>query len=289
MILNVQREIITIVSKTAIIICCGLLFCACAATGQVSVKTPQGKSESYPGVIEDSAERQKMIEESWRNLLAESGLPYTAPDLFPVLNTPRSLPLELAGKINVNKKNTKFGEMEAKESLRSFIERARGVLFGDPNNPLLGLKDLSLLSFNLDGNYYRAFYRQMSYRYTIANGFGELALAVDKNGKLLQLSSRLIPFLDLPANPEVKSQEIAASLIGREFTYTTIAGRPQSYKVTKREEVVIKDLVVYPKQEGDKILIHVAYPFEVGSGMTWTVYIDAINGRELAVKQNFAS
>ena len=275
--------------KIEIIICCILLLCACASTGQNSINTPQGKSENYPPTFEESAERQEMVQEAWRGLLAESGLPFTKLDLFPVLDTPRSLPIELAGKININKKNREFGDMEAKESLRGFIERAGGVIFGDPKNGSLSIKDLSLVTFSQDGNYYRAVYRQMSYPYTIANGFGELNMTVDKNGNLLQWSSRLIPYLSLPANPEVKSREIIERLIGREFTYTTIAGQPQSYKVSKQEEIAIKDLVVYPKQDNNKVSIHLAYPIEVGGGMTWTVFIDAISGRELGVKQNFAS
>jgi hypothetical protein len=62
-----------------------------------------------------------------------------------------------------------------------------------------------------------------------------------------------------------------------------------SYKVRDRSEVSIKDLVVYPKPEGNRIRIHLAYPVEVGSGMTWTVYVDAITGQEIDVKQNFVS
>jgi hypothetical protein len=78
-------------------------------------------------------------------------------------------------------------------------------------------------------------------------------------------------------------------MVGRIFSYTNIAGQPMSYKVRDRSEVSIKDLVVYPKQEGNRIRVHLAYPVEVGSGMTWTVYVDAITGQEIEVKQNFVS
>jgi hypothetical protein len=62
-----------------------------------------------------------------------------------------------------------------------------------------------------------------------------------------------------------------------------------SYKIASRSEVSVKDLVVYPKQEGNRITIHLAYPVEAGQGTTWTVYVDAITGQEIDVKQNFAS
>ncbi|MBI1765719.1 MAG: PepSY domain-containing protein [Acidobacteria bacterium] len=60
-----------------------------------------------------------------------------------------------------------------------------------------------------------------------------------------------------------------------------------SYKVAKPDEVRVKDLVVYPKQSGNRLSLHLAYPVEVGSGMTWTVYVDAVTGEELEVRQNF--
>jgi hypothetical protein len=78
-------------------------------------------------------------------------------------------------------------------------------------------------------------------------------------------------------------------MIGREFSYTTIAGQSVTYKIASRSEVSVMDLVVYPKQEGNRITVHLAYPVEAGQGTTWTVYVDAITGQEIDVKQNFAS
>ncbi len=285
-----RREIIaTMISKIAIIIFYAVLLCACAAPGQVEVNTPLGKPQNYPPVIEDSSDRQQAAQEAWKSFLAEFRLPEAKPDFEPVLNTPRALPMELAGQIVIHTKAGAFGETEAKESLRRFIERARNVLIGDPKNGSLSLKDLSLVSFSNDGNFYRATYQQMNYPYPIANGFGELRLTAGKNGMLLQWGSTLIPAFDLPARPEITTQSIAEKTVGREFRYTNIAGTPMSYKVAGRSEVSVKDLVVYPKREGNRITIHLAYPVEAGRGMTWTVYVDAITGREIDVKQNFAT
>jgi hypothetical protein len=287
LILQFPREIIAgMANKLAMIFLYAAWLCACAAPGQVGVNTPQGKPQNYPPVIEDSDERREAAKEAWKKFLAEFRLPEKAePDFEPVLMTPRALPMELAGQIVLHTKAGAFGEMEAKEALRRLIERAGKVLTGNT----LGLKDLSLVSFTSDGAFYRATYQQMNYQRPIADGYGELSFVAGKDGMLLQWSSRIIPVFDLPARAEITPPSIVEKMIDREFKYANIAGQPMSYKVTQRSEVSVKDLVVYPKLEGARIEIHLAYPVEVGSGMTWTVYVDAINGREIGVKQNFAS
>jgi hypothetical protein len=277
----------------AVLMVAQTLFCACASPGQVSVNTPEGRLQNYPPVIEDTPQRRQAAFEAWKKLIAEYQLPESRPELEPVLNTPRALPTEMAGRIAIQTKAGVFGELEAKEALRRFIDRASGALFPNHTNgsghTSVGLKDLSLDSFIDDGNFYRAVYRQANYPFPVSGGYGELRLAVGKNGKLLQLNSRIIPALDLPARAEIAPQSLVDKMVGREFGYTNIAGQPMSYKVASRSEVSVKDLVVYPKQEGNRLTIHLAYPVEAGQGTTWTVYVDAITGQEIDVKQNFAS
>jgi hypothetical protein len=269
------------------------LFCACAAPGQVSAPLPGGGLQNYPPVIEDTPQRRQAAFDAWKKLIAELQLPEARLDLEPVLNTPRALPPEVAGRISIQTKAGVLGELEAKESLRRFIERASGALFPNHINgsaqSAVGLKDLSLVSFTDDGGFYRAVYRQANYPFPVSGGYGELMLAVGKNGTLLQLSSRIIPAFDLPARAEIAPQSLVDKMVGRVFGYTNIAGQPMSYKIASRSEVSVKDLVVYPKQEGNRITIHLAYPVEAGQGTTWTVYVDAITGQEIDVKQNFAS
>jgi hypothetical protein len=264
-------------------------FSACASPGQIGVNTPEGRLQNYPPVIEDTPQRRQATQEAWKKFITEFQLPAANIDLEPVLDTPRALPPELAGRIVLQTKAGPFGELEAKEALRRFIERASGVLFPNHTSGSFGLKDLSLISFANDGNFYRAVYRQANYPFPIANGYGELRLTAGKNGTLLQWGSRIIPVFDLPTRAEIAPQSIVDKQVGREFIYSNIAGQPMSYKVTNRSEVSVKGLVVYPKQERNKITIHLAYPVEVGGGMTWTVYVDAVTGQEIDVKQNFAS
>jgi hypothetical protein len=272
-------------NKHIIMIAGALWLCACASPGQVGLQTPQGKGPGYPPAIEDTAARQQIAAEGWKQFLREFRLPETKPDLEALLQTPRALPMDLAGRVFLNTRGVAFDEMEAKESLRRFIERAR-VLLGPDN---LTLRDLSLISFVADGNFYRAVYQQSSYAFPIANGYGELRLIVGKNGTLLQWGSRLIPKFDLPAAPALSRQAVAEKLVGRNFSYTSIAGQPMRYRVAGRSEISVKELVVYPKLDGNRMTIHLAYPVEAGKGTSWTVYVDAINGQELGVTQNFAS
>jgi hypothetical protein len=270
-----------------------LLFCACASPGQVAVNTPEGRLQNYPPVIEDTPQRRQAALEAWKKLIAEFQLQESKLELEPVLSVPRALPPEMAGRITLLAKPGPFGELEAKEALRRFIERASGVLFPNYTNGSapgsITMKDLSLATFTDDGGFYRAVYRQANYPFPISGGYGELSLAAGKNGTLLQLNSRIIPAVDLPTRPEITPQSLIDKMVGREFVYTNIAGQPLSYKVANRSEVSVRGLVVYPKLEGNRITIHLAYPVEVGQGMTWTVYMDAITGQEIDVKQNFAS
>jgi hypothetical protein len=288
LILHISREIIEGMQRFVAIVICLLLMCSCAAPARVTVDAPPGREAIYPPTFVAPPDRGQQVQDAWKDLLAQAKLPFSPLELYPVLNTPRSLPEGLAGRINLSKTNGALGELEAKESLRSFIERARGILVGDPKDSTQGVRDLSLVSFSKNGNSYKVVYQQANYSFPIANGFGELTLTVDKMASLLAWSSRLIPKLDLP-NPSIDPEVSVGKIMNREFAYKTPAGKQEIYIAAKRDEIVIRDPVVFPKQEGNKLTIYLAYPIDVGNGMTWTVYIDAIEGVELGVKQNFES
>lgn len=263
---------------------------ACTTPGQVGVKTPQARGNDYPPAFELTAAQQQEVETAWRALLAEFQLPETKFDAEPGLHTPRALPLALAGRINLsNPPGAQLDELAAKEALRRFIERNISLLSGGGRELSVSLKDLSLLTFSNEGSMYRAVYQQRSFPYPLVNGFGELTLVISKTGALLQWNSRLLPKLDLPARTLIEAKGLSEKFIGRTFNYSSVAGQPLSYKASKREDIAVKDLVVYPKQTGTRLTLHLAYPVEVGDGMTWTVYVDAVTGDELEVKQNFAT
>jgi hypothetical protein len=275
--------------KVSLILFIALLLASCAAPGQVSVNTPQGQANSYPPVIEDSPAREQAARQAWTRFLAEWRLPETALDMMPVTHTPRALPTGIAGRININTRPGKFGEIEMKEALRLFIDRFRDVLSGLEKNVALGPRDLSLIAFTNEGNFYRATFRQVNYPVRLAENYGELRFVIGRNGELMQWSSSLLPDVSLPARAEINPDSLYDKLLNREFTYTTIAGRPQSFRVTNRDEIRIGGLIVYPKMNGNRLEIRLAFPVTIGTSLAWTVYVDAINGEELDVKQNFAS
>lgn len=266
-----------------IVLCCG-----CAA-GQYDVTTPQGKTAKYPSVIPDDGKRRQTATMSWAAMLEERKLEPVEPDLEPVTQSIRSLPASLAGRIRVTDKDGELTPIQAREALRNFIDRHYILILGDAGLNEIVHKTLSLTAFSVDGNFYRANWVQSNYPYEIENGYGVLSIAMSRQGALLQLSSRLIPSVYLPTEPVVTSRQLVDRMIGRVFNYSNIAGQPQTYKVGAAEAVHVKKPVIYPVQEGGALAIRLAIPIEVGSGMTWTVFIDAIDGRELGVRQNFQS
>src|SRR5262244_2112527 len=99
-------------------------FGACASPGQIGVNTPEGRLQNYPPVIEDTPQRRQSAQEAWAKFIADFQLPNVNPDLEPVLNTPRAMPQGLAGRIIIKSNSGAFGDLEAKEAMRRFIERA---------------------------------------------------------------------------------------------------------------------------------------------------------------------
>lgn len=264
------------------------LSCGCAA-GQYDITTPQGKTAKYPSVISDGDKRRQTATTSWAAMLEERNLQPLAPDLEPFTQSIRALPASLAGRIRITEKEGDLTPIQAREALRNFIDRHDILLLGDAGLNETVHKTLSLTAFSVDGNFFRATWVQANYPYEIENGYGILSIAISRQGALLQLSSRLIPTVHLPTEPLVTSRQLTDRMIGRVFTYSNIAGQPQTYKVAAPEDVQVKKPVIYPVQEGSALAIRLAIPVEVGSGMTWTVFIDAIDGRELGVRQNFQS
>jgi hypothetical protein len=51
--------------------------------------------------------------------------------------------------------------------------------------------------------------------------------------------------------------------------------------------VSVKRAVILPIEKSDMIEVHLAWEIVAGKSLSWTVYIDAINGEELKVIQNF--
>jgi hypothetical protein len=130
-------------------------------------------------------------------------------------------------------------------------------------------------------------YHQANYAFPIAASFGEMVAVISADGKLMQLDDRFIPLVEMPTRPQVEREAAQKRVIGRAFTYTDIAGREQRTQIGGADEVAVKRAVILPIEKSDAIEVHLAWEIVAGKSLSWTVYIDAINGEELKVIQNF--
>jgi hypothetical protein len=260
---------------------------ACAAT-----RIPDSGAYQTPGLpsvpaLEQSAVRSQAAEDGWRLLLNEHGLESVAPNLDPVLATPLSLPSGIAGRIRLSMRTGEIKGDEMREMMRNFIYNHLPLLGGASGDRRLTLQDLTLVRFSEEGNLFRSVYRQTSFPHPIVEGYGEIHLTVGRDSGLLQLYSRMLPVMDYNVRAVVDAKTIISALINREFEYVGIDGRPLRYRVTRPDEISVGRLVIKPVEEGSRLMLYLAYPVEVGESLKWTVFVDAVTGREIAVRQNF--
>jgi hypothetical protein len=246
-----------------------------------SPKVPNAPQKNYPAVIKDSTERREKAEREWRRMLDAYNVPQTPPDLYPIIYTPRSL-LGVTGGIQIMTVKPEPGNeiFALREAVKGFIDRWRDLLGTD-------LASVSLVGGDQSNQIQRLTYRQSNYAFPIAGNYGEMVAVITADGRLMQLDARFIPVVELPARPQVEREVAARTVVGRTFTYTDIAGREQRTQITNPAEVIVKQAVILPVEKGDAIEVHLAWEIIAGNSLSWTVYVDAINGEELKVVQNF--
>lgn len=250
---------------------------ACAPSTQLP---NQEKTKKYPAIVQVSPQRQTQAEREWRRLLETYGAPSVQPDFYPVILTPRSLPgLQGGIKIIAAAIQPDSEEVTIREAARKFIDRWRDLLGLDPAN-------LSLVSDTHAPDVHRLTYRQSDYPFPIAGDFGQMTLIISKGGHLVQLDDRFIPLVELPLKPVIERQAVAQRVANRTFTYSNIAGQPQTVKLNA-DEITVKELVIFPLERGNTIEVHLAWEINAGKSLTWNVYIDAIDGADLSVIQKF--
>lgn len=255
-----------------------LLFAiGCAPSTQLPNKE---KPKKYPTLIEVSTPRQTLAAQEWRRLLETYGAPSVPADFYPVTFTPRSLQgIEGGIKIMTTAIQPNSEEVTIREAARKFIDRWRDLLNLDPAN-------LSLSSSKNLGGVYGLTYQQSSYPFPIAGGYGEMVLRITSDGRLTQLDDRFIPVVELPVKPVIDRAAVAQRVANRAFTYSNIAGQPQTVKLNA-DEIAVKELVIFPVEKGNTIAVHLAWEITAGKSFSWNVYIDAIDGTELGVVQKF--
>lgn len=249
-------------------------------TGFPLAAAAQRAKKNYPVVIKDSADLRARAEREWRRMLVAYEVPQTPPDLYPITNTPRSL-LGVAGglKLSPVKPDPNDETFALREAMKQFIDRWRDLLAVDP-------EALSLTADDPSGDVHRLTFRQLNYPHPVAGNFGEMVASISKDGKLMQLDDRFVPVVELPVKPTLDRDVAAKKVAGRPFSYRDVAGREQRSQIAAGE-VTVKRLVVLPIEKGDALEVHLAWEVIAGKSLSWTVYIDAVNGEELRVAQNF--
>jgi hypothetical protein len=214
-------------------------------------------------------------------MLDTYGVQQTPPDLYPITYTPRSL-LGVSGGIKVMavKTDPQSASFSLREAMKVFLERWRELIGADPTA-------VSLAGETKSDAAHRLSYRQANYPFPVGGSFGQMTAVISEDGRLLQLDDRFIPLVELPVQPTVQREEAAKRVVGRTFTYTDIAGREQRVQINAADEVVVKQLVVFPIEKGDAIEVRLAWEIVAGKSLSWTVYIDAIGGEQLQAVQNF--
>lgn len=258
-----------------------LLIAVLSAASDASPQSKDKGKQSYPAVIKDSPEARARAERSWRRMLYSYGIAPTPPDLYPITNTPRSL-LGISAGIPLLRTKPEPGNdaFSRRGAVKTFLDRWRDLIGIDSAY-------ISLTSADVSGDTERLTYRQANYAYPIAGNFGEMVAVVRMDGRLMQLDDRFVPVVDLPLKPSTDRDIAAKKILGRTFSYVDIAGREQRIPIGTANEVTVKRLVVLPIEKGDSIEVRLAWEIIAGRSISWTVYIDAVNGEEIKVVQNF--
>lgn len=237
----------------------------------------------YPPSRAENPEHATSQAAEWNHLFEEYAIPAErrkTPELEPVTHTPRSI-LGI-GPIRLGKGATAaIDEDLLRRLLREFIS-AHAQLLG------VSAAKLSLDEVSDAGSFGKRYaFVQTDYPHPIVSPSGRLEFVVSKTGDIIQISDTAIPAVELPTTPRIGREDAVKRVLGTTFTYGDIAGRPQTVKVTDPATVVARRLVVYPETTDGALFIHLAWEVVAGSGLSWTVYVDAIKGDTIATKQNF--
>jgi hypothetical protein len=255
-------------------------FLAFAVACTPSTQVPNSeKPKNYPLIIPAAEPRQTQARREWQRLLETYNV-QGDPDFHPILVTPRSLS-NLQGNIKITTVQIQPGseDITIREAARKFIDRWRDLLGLSPAS-------MSLVNDSHAGDAHRLTYRQSDYAFPTVGKFGEMVMIISNDGRLLQLDDRFIPVVDLPLKPVVDRPTAALRVANRTFTYSNVAGQPQTVKIPA-EEISVQRLVVYPVEKSDRLEVHLAWEILAGKSLSWNVYLDAINGEDLGVVQKF--
>lgn len=286
------RQSLRQVERLRVVLCLFMILglSACATTPPPNATGPRPNEPPYPVLLMETIDRREAALTAWTKFTTEQGITNApAPELQPVTATIRSLPAFTGTPLYLPKVGDTFpmNEENTRESLRRFISSASAIIGAPP-------QQLSLVQ-RIDGadGTQRALYEQRPFRYPLRNGYGKLEITFTPDRRVLQINSTCITDVEqlqrtgAGTRPRWDAEKVSAQIIDRAFTYKDAAGNSQTLTINKGEEIIVRELVIYPNPRANDPSIlefHLAWEITVkrASGSI-NIYLDAVTDELLAV------
>lgn len=263
---------------------------ACAATPPPNATGPRPNEPPYPVLLTETTDRREAALAAWAKFTTEQGITNApAPELQPVTATIRRLPAFTGTPLYLPKvgDTLPMNEENTRESLRRFIASASPII-GAPSQQLSLVQRIDAA----DGTQ-RALYEQRPFRYPLRNGYGKLEITFTPDRRVLQINSTCITEVEqlqragAGTRPRWDAEKVGAQITDRTFTYKDASGNSQTLTVNKGEELIVRELVIYPipRASDPSILeFHLAWEITVKrSSGSLNIYLDAVTDELLAV------
>jgi len=270
-----------------------LLLGACASNPAAGPGRPRGPAAPYPVVLAASAERRQSALAGWASILGDAASASPTPELRPVTETPAALPAGLATLPRLPRviidDAAEQSEEETRESLRRFIASAPALI----GSELRHLSLVEIVDAPGGAGAKLARYHQRPFHYPLRGDYGRVEITFTPDLRVTGLSSTAVPDgerlrpLLRSITRQLTADQAAAALAARaSVTYTDASGAQQTRPVASASDITPRELVIFPvRREGQPpaLELHYAWELEVGGGgQPLLVYIDAVNGQQLA-------
>lgn len=286
-----QRERSPKRSRAAACVLLALLLSACAATPPPDAAGPRPNEPPYPVLMVETPNRRASAFQAWAKFTSEQGITDApAPELQPVTATLRALPTLSGTVLYLPKVGDTFpmSEENTREALRRFITSV---------SPLLGAQPVHLSLIQridaADGTQ-KAIYEQRPFRYPLRGGYGLAEITFTPDRRVLQITSTAIPEIEqlqragAGTRPKWTAEELPVQLAGKTFTYRDAAGAQQTLTINQAEDVVVRELVIYPRPRATDPTVlefHLAWEITQKSDPAQpAIYLDAVTNELLALE-----
>lgn len=115
-----------------------------------------------------------------------------------------------------------------------------------------------------------------------------MVVTAGENG-VLDFDGHWFGALTLPLAPAVPEARARAGLLGRKFGYSDYRGGSQSHTASRADLKTPGDRVILVHRTTRGLEVRLAWRIEVGEGMSWKAFVDAIDGSFLEAHPDFVS